>query len=149
MTETTPTPEPTPTTQPETPVEEKPKGVTTDKPSIEIARIKYAFWLGLIGFSLTLILACVLAGLSIWTEFTDAQAVSAVISPFLTVLGTLVGAFFGLQIGASQTAQLNSQVEDANARADDANARAQSFAAAADPNNLNQAVEAFKKLTNR
>ncbi|MCC6298471.1 MAG: hypothetical protein IT314_04180 [Anaerolineales bacterium] len=148
MTEPAPTPEPTPTTQPEAPAEDKPKGVTTDKPSIETVRIRYAFWLGIVGFSLTIILAVVVAVLT-QNGFKDAQAVSLIVSPFLTVLGTLVGAFFGLQIGAAGTDQLNQQVQDANARAEDANARAQSFAAAADPNNLQQAVDAFKKITGR
>lgn len=122
--------------------------ITTDKPSIETVRIKYAFWLGIVGFSLTIILAVVVAVLT-QSGFKDAQAVSSIISPFLTVLGTLVGAFFGLQVGAAGTDQLNQQVQDANARAEDANTRAQSFAAAADPNKLNEAVEAFKKLTNK
>jgi uncharacterized protein YacL len=147
MTEADPKPAEQPNSEATSNAESKPK-VTTDKPSIETVRIKYAFWLGIVGFSLTIILAVVVAVLT-QSGFKDAQAVSSIISPFLTVLGTLVGAFFGLQVGAAGTDQLNQQVQDANARAEDANARAQSFAAAADPNNLNQAVEAFKKLTSR
>lgn len=147
MTEATPAPASNPPTPPDASAESKPK-VTTDKPSIETVRIKYAFWLGIVGFSLTIILAVVVAVLT-QSGFKDAQAVSSIVSPFLTVLGTLVGAFFGLQVGAAGTDQLNQQVQDANARAEDANARAQSFAAAADPKSLSDAVEAFKKITGR
>ncbi len=146
------TPEPDPaaaeenTPEPAAEATPTPKSVTTDKPSIEIVRIKYAFYLGVIGLAIVVILAMTLAWLTL-RGFQDAQTVAVIVSPFLTVLGTLVGAFFGLQIGSAGTDQLNQQVQDANNKTEAANTRAAAFAAAVDPSKIQSAIEAFNKLT--
>jgi hypothetical protein len=60
-------------------------------------RIRYAFWLAVIGLGLAalLVMFLVLAG---WKTASD---VAAVVGLFTSVLGTLVGAFFGVQIGSA------------------------------------------------
>lgn len=119
--------------------------ITTDKPSIERDRIRYAFYLGIIGFSVVIILALVISVLTL-KGFKDAQSVTTIISPFLTVLGTLVGAFFGLQIGAQGTDQANQQAQNANARADNVQNMATELAAIADPTEAQKIVKSFRNL---
>jgi len=148
-----PTPDETPKPDPAAAEENKPKpaettpaGITTNKASIETVRIKYAFYLGVIGLAIVVILALTLAALTL-RGFKDAQTVAVIVSPFLTVLGTLVGAFFGLQIGSAGTDQLSQQVQDANNRTDAANNRATAFAAAADPARIDAVIDTFNKLS--
>ena len=66
-------------------------------PEIEQLRIKYAFWLAIIGLSIAAILVMFL----VYRGWSEAERVVAVVGLFTSVLGTLVGAFFGMQIGAA------------------------------------------------
>jgi uncharacterized membrane protein len=64
---------------------------------LEAMRIRYAFWLSIIGLALAgaLVVVLVAAG---WKQSSD---VAAVVGLFTSVLGTLVGAFFGFQVGSA------------------------------------------------
>lgn len=108
-------------------------------PEIEKLRINRAFLLGLVGFLATIVFALVLAGLSL-LGFKDVAGLSGVVSPFLAVLGTLVGTFFGVQVGATGKEELAQQARDASNKAT-------AFAAAADPAALNEAIRAFNELS--
>jgi hypothetical protein len=73
---------------------------STDKIDNERLRIHHAFWLSIFGLALAGALAVILvlaAGMQVGT----ASEVVAIIGLFTSVTGTLVGAFFGLQIGAA------------------------------------------------
>ena len=71
--------------------------------NVEKSRITYAFWLAVIGF----IIAAVLVIFLVIQARYESKDIVAVAGLFTSVLGTLVGAFFGLQIGSSgrETAQ--------------------------------------------
>ena len=120
--------------------------VTTEKPTIEKDRLRYAYYLGLGGLILIVAFAILIMVFSM-LGFKDAQAVSSIISPFLTVLGTMVGAFFGLQIGSQGTEQANQQTQDANNRADNAQNMATALAAAADPAKAQDVLKIFQDLS--
>ena len=66
-------------------------------PDVETARMKYAFWLAIIGLLLAAILAVFLVGEADMQNVQSTDIV-AIVGLFTSVLGTLVGAFFGLQI---------------------------------------------------
>jgi hypothetical protein len=70
-------------------------------PDVEYARIQYAFWLAVIG----LLIAATLVVVLIVSGNRTAADITAITGLFTSVLGTLVGAFFGLQIGASGRAK--------------------------------------------
>lgn len=98
-------------------------------------RISKAFWLSVFGLALAaaLVIALLIAG---WDTSTD---IVAVVGLFTSVLGTLVGAFFGLQIGSAGKAE----AED---RADNAQKKANALQAAADPNTIRKAKELYRDL---
>lgn len=116
----------------------QPRG-TTQIPEIEKYRIEKAYKLSLYGLITVTFLA---AGLVIATffGFSEAGEVSQVVSPFLVVLGTLVGTFFGVQVGSAGR-------EEAEQNARDANSQATAFAAASDPTKLTQALGVYNELT--
>lgn len=96
-------------------------------PDIEIVRIKYAFWLAVAGFATAAVLVAFLIGNGI----KAAADIVAVTGLFTSVLGTLVGAFFGLQVGAAgrsqereERVQAQRMAEKALAALDPARARA-------------------------
>lgn len=140
------------TSAPKTP--DATKAATTAS-STEQTRTKYAFWLAAGGFGITMILACLVAWFTV-REFTDTTAtgmtafagtVSAIVSPFLALLGTLVGTFFGVQAGASGKAELTQQVADANKNATDANNKVAAFAGQLEPDKVEAALKAYSNLT--
>jgi vacuolar-type H+-ATPase subunit I/STV1 len=63
----------------------------------EAMRIRYAFWLAVFGLGLAALLVVFLVQAG-WKTASD---VAAVVGLFTSVLGTLVGAFFGVQIGSA------------------------------------------------
>src|SRR5262245_9325584 len=66
-------------------------------PQPDILRIRYGFWIVVIGFvvvMMTLILAVELGG---WHDVKD---VTTVLSPVAGIVGSLAGAFFGVHVGA-------------------------------------------------
>jgi hypothetical protein len=73
---------------------------STDKIDTERLRLHHAFWLSLVGLGL----AAVMAVFLVWfagTKVDEPAEVVAIVGLFTSVTGTLVGAFFGLQIGAA------------------------------------------------
>jgi MFS superfamily sulfate permease-like transporter len=66
-------------------------------PDTERLRIRHAFFLSLFGLGLAAALTVFLV--SIPSDVNEASEIVAVIGLFTSVTGTLVGAFFGLQIG--------------------------------------------------
>jgi hypothetical protein len=63
---------------------------------LEIRRMQYAFWLAVIGLFLS---ATLVVFLIVWRDMPGTEVVS-IVGVFTSVTGTLVGAFFGVQIGS-------------------------------------------------
>jgi hypothetical protein len=74
-------------------------GDSTDKIDSERLRILHAFWLSLFGLGLAAALTVFLVAYQ-GTKVNSSAEVVAIVGLFTSVTGTLVGAFFGLQIGA-------------------------------------------------
>jgi len=102
---------------------------------VEKLRVLRAFWLSVIGLSLAALLVVVLLSFGI----NKASDITSVVGLFTSVLGTLVGAFFGLQIGAAGK-------EKAEQRADEAQKKANALQGAATPDVLKKASELYPKL---
>jgi hypothetical protein len=102
---------------------------------VEKLRINRAFYLSIIGLGLAavLVVALLIAG---WKAASD---ITAVVGLFTSVLGTLVGAFFGLQIGSADKAK-------AEERADNAQKKADVLGAFAHPETIQKAMEKFPDL---
>jgi hypothetical protein len=81
-----------------------------DAQDAEVARARYGVTVVLAGLAVTL-LAFGFAVLA----FDRAGSVSAALAPITGVIGTIVGAYFGVQVGASG----KSQAEAARAKAED------------------------------
>lgn len=113
---------------------DKLKGKTPD-PATEKLRIEKAFYLSVFGLllSASLVVALLIAG---WKTASD---ITAVVGLFTSVLGTIVGAFFGLQIGAAGK-------EKAEQRADDAQKKADALQQAADEPTINRAKAMYPDL---
>jgi hypothetical protein len=77
---------------------------------LDMMRIRYAFWMAVIGLSLSITLAVFLYlnGMSGSTELV------AVVGVFTGVTGTLVGMFFGVQVGSAGKEQERSEREKAD-----------------------------------
>ena len=73
---------------------------STDKIDNERLRIHHAFWLSIFGLALSAVLAVFLVSKA-GTKVDTSSEVVAIVGLFTSVTGTLVGAFFGLQIGAA------------------------------------------------
>jgi len=82
--------------------------------AVETLRITKAFQLAVIGLGLAaaLVVALLIAG------WTDASGVASVVGLFTSVLGTLVGAFFGLQVGSADKAKAEQRAETAQKKTD-------------------------------
>jgi uncharacterized protein YacL len=113
--------------------------ITTTDPGIEKYRIERAYRLGLVGFIASILLALILAAFTLF-GFKEAQGVAIIVSPFLSVLGTLVGVFFGVQVGSAGR-------EEAQQQAKDANNKVTAFAAMADPTKIQSAIDAYTRLS--
>ena len=88
-------------------------------PGTEKMRITYAFWLAVIGLAIAATLVIFLVAR---TEYKSSDVV-AVTGLFTSVLGTLVGAFFGLQIGSAGKEKAQQEAQDAHSLAQKALAR--------------------------
>ena len=64
--------------------------------NLEKTRMHYAFWLAVIGIGLSAVLVVVL-----FLTGMDSQQIGAIIAIFTGITGTLVGTFFGVQIGSA------------------------------------------------
>src|SRR5262245_10891071 len=73
----------------------------TENPDNERLRIHHAFWLSNFGLALAAALAVFLVVMAGTKVNTSAEVVS-IVGLFTSVTGTLVGALFGLQIGAPE-----------------------------------------------
>ena len=78
--------------------------------NIERIRIVYAFWLAVLGLAI----AAVLVVFLVFQGKYESKDVLAVVGLFTSVLGTLVGAFFGLQVGSSGRESAQEAARDAN-----------------------------------
>jgi hypothetical protein len=105
---------------------------------IEKLRIKKAFWLSLLGLFLASLLVVFLVLMGEFRAKTAAD-ITSVVGLFTTTLGTLVGAFFGLQIGSSGK-------EAAEKRADDSQKKAEALGAAATPQIIKKAQNLYPHL---
>ena len=65
---------------------------------VEKLRINRAFWLSIGGIGLVVLLICILVFGAGWSDASD---IASVVGLLTSLIGTIVGAFFGLQIGAS------------------------------------------------
>ncbi len=114
----------------------QPQDVTKAKNSeVEKLRINRAFYLSIFGLALAaaLVVALLIAG---WDKGSE---IVAVVGLFTSVLGTLVGAFFGLQIGSADKAK-------AEERADNAQKKADVLGAFTQPETIQKAMEKFPDL---
>lgn len=102
--------------------------------TLEKLRINRAFWLSIFGLALAagLVIALLIAG-------KTSSDIAAVVGLFTSVLGTLIGAFFGLQIGSAGK-------DKAEERADNAQKKAEALAMAADSNTINRAKSLYPNL---
>jgi hypothetical protein len=78
-------------------------------------------------------------GLTLWAYWgvdpatTSASAVAAVLAPITTVVGTLVGAYFGIQTGQASTAEAQALTTQAQEQRAEAERVARALAAVAPP----------------
>jgi threonine/homoserine/homoserine lactone efflux protein len=114
----------------QTAVEENPKDQELEK-----YRIRSALTLSIFGISVAavILIALLVAGLR------TAAEISSVVGLFTTTLGTLVGAFFGLQIGSSGK-------DAAESRADSAQKKVNALQSAADQGMINKAQKLYPDL---
>jgi len=84
-------------------------------PSIEKLRINKAFWLAIVGLLLASALMIIAGWLFKWAP-TD---IVAVVGLFTSVVGTLVGAFFGVQVGSSGREQAEQRASKAEKKANE------------------------------
>lgn len=107
-------------------------------PKTEQLRINRAFWLAIFGLTLAAIVAVTL----FFGGMDEASDLTSVVGLFTSVLGTLVGAFFGLQIGSAGK-------EEAEERANETQKNLNVLAAAADPDTITRARDMYKDLFNK
>lgn len=102
---------------------------------VEKLRITKAFWLSVIGLTLAALLVVLLPNLG----FNKATDITSIVGLFTSVLGTLVGAFFGLQIGSAGK-------EKAEQRADEAQKKVNALQGAATPEVIEKAGKFYPEL---
>lgn len=96
-------------------------------------RIKYGFWVVIVGF----VLVGVIAVAAVW-KWSLAGDVTAVVGSVTGVVGTVVGAFFGVHVGSAGK-------EKAEAARDQADDEAQTFAGLLSPAQFKQAKAYLEK----
>jgi len=101
-------------------------------PELEKYRINKAFCLAVVGLTIAGLLVLILLTYGIKAS----NDIVAIVGLFTSVLGTLVGAFFGLQIGAAGKEQTEQRATRAEQRSD-------ALLAASDPEIIKRAKEAF------
>jgi hypothetical protein len=116
--------------QPAAPV--KTPAATQIEPQLEMFRISKAFWLAIFGLFIAAVLVLVLLAFG----FKEANDIVAIVGLFTSVLGTLVGAFFGLQIGSAGK-------EQSDQRANKAELKSEAITSAADSNIVRLARDKF------
>lgn len=103
--------------------------------TVEIERIRRAYYLSIFGLGLaaSLVVALLIAGCC------DANDITSIVGLFTSVLGTLVGAFFGLQVGSAGK-------DKAEERADNAQKKADVLGAYSQPETIKLAMEKYPNL---
>ena len=107
----------------------------TQDREVEKLRINKAFYLAVFG----LLLAAALVVVLLVAGWKTASDITGVVGLFTSILGTLVGAFFGLQIGSAGKAK-------ADERADNAQKKADALQSAADEPTIRRAKELYPEL---
>lgn len=102
---------------------------STDKIDIatERSRIRHAFWLSVFGLALAAMLTVILVFRAEKNIVEKPAEVIAIVGLFTSVTGTLVGAFFGLQIGAAgaeHERRIRQTAEESRQRAEEVTRRA-------------------------
>ncbi|HSR47576.1 MAG TPA: hypothetical protein VLL77_06255 [Anaerolineales bacterium] len=82
------------------------------KGSTDDVRIRYGFWVVLAG-----ILAVLIVFVAAAVRWTEASDVATVVGSVTAVIGTLVGAFFGFQVGSEGRAAAERARAEAEGRA--------------------------------
>ncbi|MEX2161822.1 MAG: hypothetical protein WD751_07905 [Anaerolineales bacterium] len=103
---------------------------------VEKLRINRAFGISVLGLFLAALLVVFLI---LSPKFSAATDITSIVGLFTTTLGTIVGAFFGLQIGAAGK-------EGAEERADNAEKTASALSAAAGPDTIAKAKKFYPDL---
>jgi hypothetical protein len=67
-------------------------------PKIETKRMRYAFWLAVVGLALS---ATLVIFLVVVAKMRTSADIVAIIGVFTSLTGTLVGTFFGVQVGSA------------------------------------------------
>jgi hypothetical protein len=117
-------------------------GDSTNKIDNERLRIHHAFWLSLFGLTLAAALAVFLIVRSKEGMVDESSEVVAIVGLFTSVTGTLVGAFFGLQIGAAGAERERRSRETAEASRQKAEERTRIALAQMDPGKAEQFLKA-------
>jgi hypothetical protein len=117
---------------PTAPVKETAQEIKNNQ--VEMLRINKAFWLAIVGLTIAALLVLVL----LLFDFKESNDIVAIVGLFTSVLGTLVGAFFGLQIGAAGK-------EQTEQRATKAEQKSEAIMSASDVNVVKIAREKFPK----
>jgi hypothetical protein len=100
-------------------------------------RIRYAFWLAVFGLGVAALLVVFL----VFEGWKTASDVVAVVGLFTSVLGTLVGAFFGLQVGTAGREKDQQAATEAHKNAREAERLAQRALAALAPEQARTVLE--------
>ena len=106
--------------------------------SIEIYRIQSAYRLSLFG----LLFALGLAVLLVIQEFETAD-ITSLVGLFTTLLGSLVGAFFGIQIGSTGKERAEQRADKAEERVDVVQHQLQAVTAVGNEDLLKKAMEKY------
>jgi hypothetical protein len=109
------------------------KANQTDANQTDQLRIRYGFWVVIVGFLLVGVIA--VAAVLKWNTAGD---VTAIIGSVTGVVGTVVGAFFGVHVGSAGK-------EKAEAARDQADDEAQTFAGLLSPAQFKKAKQYLKK----
>lgn len=101
---------------------------------------------GLTAICLGLIVVLFLAVLAMALVRDDSDSVATIATAAFTLVGTLVGAFFGIKIGTDQAKTAQAQTELAVHDMREEAAKAQAFAACLDRDSVEQALTDFEQL---
>lgn len=108
----------------------------------ERLRIRKAFWLSVIGLGLAAALVVVLA----FAGYGEASEITSIVGLFTSVLGTLAGAFFGLQVGSSGKEKAENRADEAQKKLELAGKRLEVVLSLANPSVLSDAKRAAPNL---
>jgi hypothetical protein len=101
---------------------------------------------GLTAVVLGLFVVLFVAVLAMSLVHDDPENVATIATAAFTLVGTLVGAFFGIKIGTDQAKTAQAQTELAVHHMREEAAKAQAFAGRLDGNSMKEALEDFEEL---